>query len=283
MQPKPMQIRPMRSDEVALAVEWAAREGWNPGLHDANNFAAADPEGFLVGEVEGEPVAVISAVRYGKTFAFLGFYIVAPAWRGKGYGLQIWDAAMARLKGRTVGLDGVVVQQENYKKSGFVLAYRNIRYEGISTGESRGNEGIVALDDVAFDTIEAYDRRFFPEERSAFLRTWIAQSEATALALRGDDGLRGYGVIRPCRSGYKIGPLFADDAEAAEVLFGALTSTLPAGERFYLDIPEPNPEALALVQRHGMSVVFETARMYAGDAPQLPVGQIFGVTSFELG
>jgi GNAT superfamily N-acetyltransferase len=278
-----MHIRPMRSEEVALAVEWAAQEGWNPGVHDAQSFAAADPAGFLIGVVDGEPVAVISAVRYGQTFAFLGFYIVAPSWRGKGYGLQIWNAAMARLASRTVGLDGVVAQQENYNKSGFVLAYRNIRYEGISTGESRSGEGTVVLGDIAFETLEAYDCRFFPAARDAFLHAWIAQPGATALGLAGEEGLRGYGVIRPCRSGFKIGPLFADDAETAEILFGALAAAVPAGERFYLDIPEPNPQARALVQRHGMSVVFETARMYAGDAPQLPVGQIFGVTSFELG
>jgi len=30
-------------------------------------------------------------------------------------------------------------------------------------------------------------------------------------------------------------------------------------------------------------VVFETARMYKGPAPQLPVERIFGVTTFELG
>ncbi len=39
---------------------------------------------------------------------------------------------MARLGARTVGLDGVVAQQENYKKSGFVLAHRNVRHGGVA-------------------------------------------------------------------------------------------------------------------------------------------------------
>jgi len=32
-----------------------------------------------------------------------------------------------------------------------------------------------------------------------------------------------------------------------------------------------------------MVVVFETARMYTGAAPQLPLRRLFGVTTFELG
>ena len=38
---------------------------------------------------------------------------------------------MARLEGRVVGLDGVVDQQANYQRSGFVLAHRNIRFGGV--------------------------------------------------------------------------------------------------------------------------------------------------------
>ena len=77
---------------------------------------------------------MISAVRYGSGFGFIGFYIVRPNFRGQGYGLQIWNAAMARLAGRTIGLDGVVAQQDNYRKSGFVLAWNNARFEGLGGG-----------------------------------------------------------------------------------------------------------------------------------------------------
>jgi len=89
-------------------------------------------------------------------------------------------------------------------------------------------------------------------------------------------------VIRKCRQGYKIGPLFADGEAIAEKLLLALTGIAP-GEEFFLDIPEPNAAARALVCRHNMQMVFETARMYAGVAPALPLSKIFGVTSFELG
>src|SRR4051794_34724229 len=119
-------IRSMTAAEVELAADWAAKEGWNPGFTDAASFRAADPEGFLIGLVGDEPVSMISAITYGADYGFLGFYIVKPEHRGKGYGIQTWNAAMDRLGSRNVGLDGVLEQEANYAKSGFKAAYRNV-------------------------------------------------------------------------------------------------------------------------------------------------------------
>jgi len=123
-------IRTMRPDEISIAVDWAAAEGWNPGLSDAACFASVDPEGFFIGERDGVPVATVSCVNYDARFAFLGFYIVRADLRGSGYGLRIWNAAIAHAGARVIGLDGVTAQQDNYRKSGFQLAYANVRYGG---------------------------------------------------------------------------------------------------------------------------------------------------------
>lgn len=282
MQAKNYTIRTMTRDEVDFAVEWAAAEGWNPGLHDAQCYYLADRNGFLVGVLDGDPVACISAVRYGD-FGFLGFYIVKPEHRGKGYGIKIWNAAMAYLDGCNIGLDGVVEQQDNYRKSGFKLAYRNIRYEGVGSGEGTDSDDVVALAALPFEIVDAYERPFFPAPRSAFTKAWIEQPNAYALGIVNDDGLTGYGIIRPCRNGWKIGPLFADDADKAETLFLALTSKVPEGDAIYLDTPEVNPAAVALAEKYGMKPMFETARMYTGTQPDLPLQRTFGVTSFEIG
>jgi hypothetical protein len=60
----------MTRAEIDLGIDWAAAEGWNPGLHDAESFYAADPGGFLVGLLDNEPVGMISAVKYGHSFGF---------------------------------------------------------------------------------------------------------------------------------------------------------------------------------------------------------------------
>src|SRR5437899_1519298 len=151
-------IRSMTRQEVDIAIAWAAAEGWNPGLHDADCFYAADPNGFLVGSLGDEAIATISVVKYGESFGFLGFYIVKPEYRGKGYGIQIWNAGLAYLGGRTIGLDGVVAQQDNYRKSGFSLAHRNIRYQGTGGGLIATQSPIVPLSALSFDEICAYDK-----------------------------------------------------------------------------------------------------------------------------
>ena len=124
-------VRRMRREEMDLAIEWAAAEGWNPGLNDAGLFFDTDPQGFFIGELDGEPVASLSGVAYGAGFGFMGLYIVRPQFRGRGFGLQLWHQVMSYLGARNIGLDGVVEQQPNYMKSGFTLAHRNVRYEGV--------------------------------------------------------------------------------------------------------------------------------------------------------
>ena len=41
----------MTRAELDIGIGWAADEGWNPGLHDADSFYATDPGGFLIGRL----------------------------------------------------------------------------------------------------------------------------------------------------------------------------------------------------------------------------------------
>jgi ribosomal protein S18 acetylase RimI-like enzyme len=276
-----MTIRPMRPQEIEMAVDWAAGEGWNPGFQDAACFAAVDPEGFLVGEIDGSAAAIISTVNYDRNFAFLGFYIVRPDLRGLGLGWQIWQAGIAHAGSRVIGLDGVVAQQDNYRKSGFTLAYRNIRYGGL-VGSSAEHGEAIPLGEVAMDLLVADDALVFPADRPQFIATWTTAPGHTGRAVMHNRRLMGWGIIRPCRKGYKIGPLIADDPQTANVLFKALTGAVGGGEVF-LDIPQPNKAAVALAEGHGLAPVFETARMYTGAIRGLQLDRIYGVTTFELG
>ncbi len=276
-------IRSMHAGELPLALDWAAAEGWNPGLGDGESFQAADPDGFLLGLLGEEPIGCISAIRYGSDFGFLGFYLVRPPHRGQGHGLRLWNASLARLQGRSIALDGVLAQQANYRASGFEFSHRNIRHQGPGGAPGEPDGAIVTLSPDRFAEVLAYDAPFFPSGREAFLAAWLRQDGSQALGLLEAGRLAGYGMIRPCRVGYKIGPLFADGPELAERLFLALRGRVPAEGPVILDVPEPNGAAARLALRHGLTPVFETARMVRGAVPPLPLQRLFGVTSFELG
>ncbi len=276
-------IRTMTRAEVDLAVDWAAQEGWNPGLHDADCFYSTDPQGFFIGLLDGEPIGCVSAVAYGTSYGFLGFYIVRPAYRKQGLGIRLWQEGMKHLSGRNIGLDGVLAQQDNYEKSGFRLAHRNIRFQWIVTDKKPVTEQVVELSKVPKAALAAYDTELFGVGRDRFLECWISRPGTIALGMMQKAELFGYGVLRACRRGFKIGPLFADDADCAEALFFALTADLPEGTPVFLDIPAVNSRAAGIAERYGLTKVFETARMYTRAEPQVPLHRWFGVTSFELG
>ena len=276
-----IQVRKLGVGEVATMVEWAAAEGWNPGLHDAATFYAADPDGFLASLAGDDPAAVVSLVRFGDELAFLGLYICRPDLRGQGYGWRVWQAAIERAGQRTVGLDGVPDQQANYLRSGFDLAWQNARYTGRGGGDL--SAGLVPLNEVPLSALVTFDRAIGGVDRRAFLESWVGQPESIGYALLGSDGaLLGWGMVRPCRVGWKIGPLLANDADTGALLLDALRATVGDAE-ISLDLPVPNQAAVAAATARGMQPSFFTARMYRGTPPPVHLDRLWGVASLELG
>ena len=260
---------------------WAAEEGWNPGLGDGPVFFAQDPEGFFLGKIGDDPVSAISVVNYGADYAFLGCYLVRPDLRGRGYGLATWKTALAHAGSRTVGLDGVVAQQHNYRRSGFELAHRTARFTGTAaTAEIPPDVRAVTPGDLP--DLSVYDSACTPADRPRFLARWLTGPGHHAFVRRTVDRVTGYGVIRPGHDRPRIGPLFADTPDDARALFRALTAAFP-GTAVAIDVPEPNKAAVAMVEEAGFTPSFETARMYTGPVRPHARNRVFGITTLELG
>ncbi|AAM04221.1 TPA: GNAT family N-acetyltransferase [Methanosarcina acetivorans] len=278
---KELIIRKMSREEVEFAVEMAAAEGWNPGIHDGELFYEADNDGFFIAELEGKPAGCASAVAYDDSFGFLGLYVVKPEFRKKYIGRKLTEKCLEYLEDRNIGLDGVVENEKKYQKMmKFSSSYSNLRFEGKGGGEIPG--GIVKISEVPFGKLLSYDRRMFPAPRSGFLKKWINQPDSYAFAALEEGAMKGYGVIRKCRVGYKVGPLFADEQDTAEKIFRALKASVP-GETVYLDVPEPNEKAMEIANKYHMNVMFKTIRMYSLKEPDIELDKVYGVTSFELG
>jgi len=265
---------------------WAADEGWNPGLEDAERFWAADPDGFVELRLGGEMVGGAAIVSYGGRFGFVGLFIVRPELRGGGLGRALWERMLQTLRGRlepgaAIGLDGVIAMEGFYAADGFRTAHRHLRMAGI--GAAAGDDNALrALNALPFELVAGLDRECFGFDRSGFLRSWIDPPGGLGLGLLENERLRGYGVARPCREGFKIGPLFAADGDAAARILAGLGARTE-GEPIFIDVPDVNPDALALTAGLGMHEVFACARMYLGEPPALPWQRIFGATTLELG
>ena len=278
-----LDIRPMSMDDLQLALSWAAGEGWNPGLDDAEPFLAADPAGFLMGWLDDEPAVSIAAVAYGEAYGFIGLYICRPDLRGHAIGARLVRTALDRLSDRPVCIDGVLSRVANYERLGFVLAHRNLRFRGSIEPTTFADPRIRTIDAELAPQVAAFDTEMFGCPRGGFIRAWLKPTPNRAgVALASDGEVTGFGVVRDCVSGHKIGPLFARSLDDADAILRSLSALRPNGT-FFLDVPAPNREGLELAHRHGMSVVFETARMYRGGKWNPSLAQTFGVTSFELG
>lgn len=266
--------------ELAQVLDWAALEGWNPGLDDAAAFFAADPGGFFVAvDDTGSLLAAISVVNHNDRFAFLGLYIVRPACRGQGIGLGLWRHAIAHAGARTIGLDGVEAQQHNYAASGF----------GHAGGTTRFSGSLAGARDAAIRAATAPDIQPLIEREAAasgaakpdYLRAWFTQTaQRKTLVLDAGDTGPGFCTVRACRSGAKIGPLCADDADTAHRLI-LQAATLYQGD-ITIDVPETATSLAELCRALHLSPGFRTARMYRGTfrAQSHPN---FAVASLELG
>ncbi len=274
-------IRPLALGEVAELLDWARAEGWNPGLADAPAFLAADPQGFFGFFVEARMAAGISAVRYGEKFGFIGLYICHPDYRGKGYGRRLWDHAMAHLNGRTIGLDGVPAQQENYARMGFEAAYRTRRWAGRFPALIGASRDVVQPSDIHLPGVVELDAHAFPADRVAFLQTWLQPPQIARVVLR-NGRIDGYVVLRQCHEGFKIGPLFATSDETAEQLFASLAAEARQGS-IAIDVPDYQAEFSHYLTGLGFVPNFETARMYRGAPPRMEGRLVYGVTTLELG
>ena len=276
-----LRIAPMTLDDLRIAVDWAAAEGWNPGQEDAEAFHAVDPDGFLMGWLGDIPVTAISVVRHSDRFGFLGFYLCHPDHRGKGYGMATWKAGMAHLGDRVVGLDGVPAQEANYKKSGFERVHYTQRYAGQVTGKAQPNCRLATAADLP--KLLQMDRDISGTDRSTYLSSWFSQTRSRhTLVYEASSQILGCATIRACRTGHKIGPVFAETAETARSLIEASVACAKAQE-IMIDIPDPNSISVDLAHSLELVETFSCARMYKGRALARSVENVFAEATFELG
>ncbi len=278
--PSEVMIRPMTREEMDLALRWAAEEGWNPGIHDAEAFYQACPSGFFVADRGGEVVGTVSLVSYPGDMSFAGFLMVRPDMRGRGVGGLLIRHLLEAGNDRNIGGDGVPAMLPTYIGKGFKFAYWHHRFQGVGGGNAVG--GPAELADTSFEELVRYDKSIFLAPREDFLRAFLRQEGTRTLVSIESGRIDGYGAIRPCQAGYRVGPLFADDRATAERILRALIATIP-GEPYFLDVPEPNAHGMALAHDLGLVDVSQAGRIYSKSVPDVPLVRVFGTASLELG
>ena len=280
------QFTKLNREQFNTLIKWAEQEGWHPGPYDADVFWQTDPEGYWGYIEDGEVIAGGSIVSYNGEFGFMGFFIVKPELRAKGLGRKLWylrrDTLLSRLNdGASIGMDGVVDMQPFYRKGGFEIAFRDVRMEAIGKSFKIASP-IWPIEEADIPSILEYDKICFGFDRTIFMQGWLKLPESKSFQFFEKGRIKGFAVLRKAEVGFKVGPLFADNVTVAEELLKACFDAAQ-NEAIYLDIPMINDDAIKLAEKYDMKPVFECARMYYGNAPEVPINKIFGITTFELG
>lgn len=273
-------VRPMAREDRTLVHAWAAQEGWNPGNSDADILATLDSNGLLLCTVDGKAAGCIGASAYSHTYGFIGLYIVQPEYRGQGVGAALWRAAFNHLGKRNIAIDGDPGHRSNYEAYGFKPVHGIRRFQG----RGGGHRPVDAVDlrVFSFERVVHYDGEVFGAERPIFLDRWTHQDGATSVGVINTRGvIAGYGTVRPCKQGFRIGPLFANRPEDASHMMDALLAAV-SDQPVFMDVPANNPDALAVMDAHNFAPIFETERLYTGGRPVGDPKRTYALTGFML-
>ncbi|KAK9711999.1 hypothetical protein K7432_007434, partial [Basidiobolus ranarum] len=273
-------IKSATQESLKIIYQWGDNEGWNPGVHDWKTMYSTNPDGYFVGHLNDKPICCIAIFRYSHQVSYIGWYIVLKEYRGHGYGLTMFKYAMNLLKGYNIGLDGVVAQQSNYAKFGFVRHYDNEVYDGEFLG---GINSILPLQDLKFVTMEhvSVDKiAEFEYEQTGILRlkwwkAWLEQPDLTTLALLDDKG----SIVATVNSrltgngSQSITHLYATDAKYADAILVKSLKSLQSSVgdekplKYHLTLNNKNPQCNSVIEKFHLKHSISFGRMWTNGLP----------------
>ncbi len=293
--PSPLTIRPLQSADIPTITGWARQEGFAPGVGDVAIYRQTDRQGLWVGWLGDEPVGCIAGVRYNASYGFIGLFLVVPAQRGRGYGVQLWRHALQHLADvPCIGLEAAPDRIDDYAGWGFAPASPTTRWQRLADDRTPAPPAaapeppwcLLEGGAIPAAAVQRFDAEREPSPRPHFLRQWLRHPAGTVLALVDRRGAcHGFGRVRPCLladgDGWRVGPLVADGPAAARALLEGLLQRHPG--TVLIDAPGANAAADPLLASLGFAPVSRTLRMYRGTTPAVSLADVYGLACLELG
>ena len=293
-----LKVRPIKTEKEFenVVINALVKEGWGPGLHDAECFMACDPTAGFVGELNGKPIGCVTVAKYGDSFAFPGCYIVSNEYRKKGYGKEIYEAAYARWKSfPSIGTIAALQQEKMNQRYGFRSLFYGAFFVFIipatigcfSETWIRPPVKIKCIEDVNMKSLFMYNTKVFGFERHSFLSKWLcAPGSYARVAIDSEGSIVGYTVARPTfiKASYKIGPLYADSEPIAEKLLKAVFEELRHEKPVpVVCIDAPTEKGTKLCERLGGKRSLELAYMVMNNIPDACFDKWFACTTVQFG
>jgi GNAT superfamily N-acetyltransferase len=247
-----LDIRLLTEDDVDAALALSASCGWNQRADEWHMMLQIAPSGTFTAATPDGIVGTASGIDYG-TFGWIAMMLVNPAYRSRGLGARLLEAAMGAIPPELpIRLDATPLGRPLYERYGFVLESsltRHVRPADAGLPPARSGE-VRPLADSDLSTVMRLDDQISGARRHDPLR-WAfgdAPRYAWIEVLPPDGGSQvdtpGYCLGRGGRLFDHIGPIVAGSAQSAAALAAAAIAE-SGGRSLVIDAHDGRDEFLA--------------------------------------
>ena len=230
-------IRQLSLDDLEGSLRLSSTAGWNQRREDWQMLLTMAPAGSFgaIDDGSGQIVGTAIGIDYGS-FGWIAMMLVNPAYRSRGLGAQLLEAALSAVpSGTPIRLDATPLGRPLYQKFGFVDESMLTRHVAgaadrpASANNSLADAGVQQLEAAHLETIASHDRGIFAGDRRNVLEWALRSAPQYARVVDAASGSPEYCFGRQGRLFDQIGPVVAHDDDGARALLWA--AMLSAGER----------------------------------------------------
>ena len=260
--------------------------GWNQTAEDWDLFLKLSPKGCGVAvDDDGLVRGTVATLRYDDHFSWIGMVLVDPAMQRQGIGIRLLREALQILSEEdTVKLDATPAGRKIYLQLDFADEYPIGRMEArkVSADMLRGSTA-KPLQQKDLPFLLERDRRVFGAARGKVLDAIFRRAPQLAFFEEDEGGIKGYCFGRRGHYFTHIGPVVADDVDAARnVVSAALRNCV--GSAVVVDALQHTGEWEEWLMSLGFRLQRPLMRMYRGTNawPGIPAEQ-FAILGPEFG
>jgi GNAT superfamily N-acetyltransferase len=217
-----VEIRPLELDDLDQALGLSTTAGWNQQLDDWRLFLRIAPAGALAAVADARVVGTAIGVDYGG-FAWIAMMLVDPAYRGRGVGGRLLEAAIASVPANIpVRLDATPRGRHLYDRYGFEVE-TTLRRFVVDRAFARhaDTDAVRPMTNADLPLAIDCDREIFGGTRASVLDWAFHSAPGYAHVARTGDGAIQYCFGRRGRLFDQIGPVVAGDTAVAHALLHA--------------------------------------------------------------
>ena len=292
------------AEDLQFAVELGIPIGWTDNVdYDGLLYYSADSQGSYIGELEGQKISLVIMALYGNNeFCHIGYFIVDPKFRGKGYGKKTWDYAWSQIPENCImSLNADQDMAQKYEMLGFKPAWKETIFAcsamKISCLPSTSSHLVIARTrDCQLNELVDYDESVFGYRRESLVKTALSVPACEGWVVCDQHGeIQGYCNIKKMTTKetmWSVSPLYANNTSVATILLKRAASFVGAKDQtavFSVTVPEINVPGLEMIKSVSTKVIYRTTRMFAHVLPittlenSSKMQRVFGLSSLATG